>query len=53
MPGHSHPQDDVASLAYVAGIHDLKDRRQPKAWMAGTSPRLSGLTQCATARDDR
>ncbi len=41
MPGHSRPQDGVASLAYVPGIHAFLLVRQSKAWMAGTSPAMT------------
>jgi hypothetical protein len=40
MPGHSRPQDGVASLAYVPGIHVLGPATS-KAWMAGTSPAMT------------
>jgi hypothetical protein len=38
MPGHSRPEDGVASLAYVPGIHALFcECHTVKTWMAGTS----------------
>jgi len=40
MPVHSRSKNGVASLAYVTGIHDFKTCK--KAWMAGTSPAMTG-----------
>jgi hypothetical protein len=34
-------KNGVASLAYVAGIHDFRARVIPKTWMAGTSPAMT------------
>jgi hypothetical protein len=38
MPAHSRSKNGVASLAYVAGIHDF---RFGKTWMAGTGPAMT------------
>ena len=40
-PAHSRSKNGVASLAYVAGIHDLS-AEPAKTWMAGTSPAMTG-----------
>ena len=41
MPALSRPQDGVLSHAYVAGIHVFECAKS-KAWMAGTSPAMTG-----------
>ena len=41
IPAHSRSKNGVASLAYVAGIHDFTVRANPKTWMAGTSPAMT------------
>jgi hypothetical protein len=41
MPAHSRSKNGVASLAYVAGIHELLLERWKKTWMAGTSPAMT------------
>jgi hypothetical protein len=41
MPAHSRSKNGVASLAYVAGIHDFTVRANPKTWMAATSPAMT------------
>jgi hypothetical protein len=42
IPAHSRSKNGVASLAYVAGIHDFTVRANPKTWMAATSPAMTG-----------
>jgi hypothetical protein len=53
MAAHSRPNDGVASLAYVAGIHVFLPLTKSKTWMAGPSPRRrliwQGLLKEATA----
>jgi hypothetical protein len=39
MAGHSRSKNGVASLAYVPVIHAFSP--QSKAWMRGTSPRMT------------
>jgi hypothetical protein len=39
MPAHSRSKNGVASLAYVAGIHDVLP--EAKDVMAGTSPAVT------------
>jgi len=41
MPAHSRLKNGVASLAYVAGIHVLRQSGNKKTEMAGTSPAVT------------
>jgi len=45
MPAHRRSKNGVASLAYVAGIHDLMASQRSKTWMAGSSPAMTGQYQ--------
>jgi hypothetical protein len=45
MAGHSRSQNGVASLAYVPAIHVFSCG---KAWMRGTSPRMTNESHRAS-----